>query len=68
MKRTPLILILSLLSGVLTPFAFLTAAEDDSAEIEFSKHIAPLLKQHCLRCHSARNRRGEISLATFLRI
>ncbi|MDG2223935.1 MAG: DUF1553 domain-containing protein [Rubripirellula sp.] len=33
--------------------------------IEFSKQIAPIFQRHCVRCHSAGNRKGDVSLATF---
>jgi hypothetical protein len=32
--------------------------------IDFSRTIAPILEQHCVRCHSPVNEKGDISLAT----
>ena len=32
--------------------------------VDFQKHIAPILEQHCVRCHSPGNRKGDVSLAT----
>ena len=32
--------------------------------VDFSKQIAPIFEQHCVRCHSPGNRKGDISLAT----
>jgi len=36
-------------------------AED---QVDFKTRIAPILQQHCLRCHSPANAEGEVSLAT----
>src|SRR6185312_210877 len=33
-------------------------------ETYFAQQIAPILKQHCLRCHDAAKQRGGLSLAT----
>ena len=33
--------------------------------VDFSKHIAPIFAQHCVRCHSPGNSKGDVSLATF---
>lgn len=41
------------------------AARADDAMVDFEQQIAPILGQHCVRCHSASNREGEISLSTF---
>jgi hypothetical protein len=32
--------------------------------LDFEKQVAPILKRHCLRCHSPSNKKGNISLAT----
>lgn len=34
-------------------------------QVEFSNQIAPIFAQHCVRCHSAENNQGDVSLATF---
>lgn len=38
-----------------------TAADET---VDFGKQIAPIFQQHCMRCHSPGNSKGEISLAT----
>lgn len=37
----------------------------DGGSIDFEQQIAPILEQHCIRCHSPGNRQGDVSLATF---
>jgi mono/diheme cytochrome c family protein len=39
-----------------------TAADEP---IDFSKQVAPIFEQHCVRCHSPGNNKGDVSLATF---
>ena len=39
-----------------------TAADEP---IDFSKQVAPIFEQHCVRCHSPGNSKGDVSLATF---
>ncbi|HUG69419.1 MAG TPA: DUF1553 domain-containing protein [Pirellulaceae bacterium] len=39
-----------------------TAADEP---FDFGQQIAPIFEQHCVRCHSPGNSKGEISLATF---
>lgn len=44
-----------------------TAAEtapDSTPQIDFEKEIAPLLVEHCIRCHNPGNEKGDLSLAT----
>ncbi|MCA9128094.1 MAG: DUF1553 domain-containing protein [Planctomycetales bacterium] len=36
-----------------------------SAEVDFAKDVAPIFQQHCVRCHTASNAKGDISLTTF---
>ncbi|MCA9135384.1 MAG: DUF1553 domain-containing protein [Planctomycetales bacterium] len=36
----------------------------EEPKIDFGTQIAPVLRQHCVRCHSAENSKGDISLAT----
>ena len=44
----------------------LLAATNASAESpDFAHDVAPILEQHCLRCHSESSRKGDVSLATF---
>lgn len=33
--------------------------------VDFATQVAPLFEQHCLRCHSPGNKKGDVSLATF---
>jgi hypothetical protein len=33
--------------------------------VDFRREVAPILEQHCLRCHQPANRKGKLSLATF---
>lgn len=59
---------LTLLTALLlAPLAALPANTDLSAAepLDFGTQIAPIFAQHCVRCHSPGNRKGEISLATF---
>ena len=37
----------------------------DAAQVDFEKQIAPVFAQHCVRCHSSANNKGDVSLATF---
>ncbi|MEZ6055161.1 MAG: DUF1553 domain-containing protein [Planctomycetaceae bacterium] len=37
-------------------------ASDES--IDFAMQIAPIIEQHCVRCHTPGNRKGDVSLAT----
>lgn len=32
--------------------------------IDFAQQIAPIFQQHCIRCHSPTNKKGDLSLAT----
>jgi mono/diheme cytochrome c family protein len=34
------------------------------ADIDFARQVAPILSEHCVRCHSPGNQKGDISLAT----
>ena len=38
-----------------------TAAD---TSIDFEKQIAPIFADHCVRCHSPGDRKGDVSLAT----
>ena len=40
-----------------------TIAADEP--IDFSRQIGPILEQHCVRCHSPGNNKGDVSLTTF---
>ncbi len=35
-----------------------------TSKVDFESEIAPIFSQHCLRCHSPGNKKGDISLAT----
>lgn len=51
----------SLLGGSLLSGSLLSANEP---EIDFGTQVAPILQQHCLRCHRTGDKKGDISLAT----
>lgn len=40
-------------------------ADEGATAIDFASQIAPILQQHCVRCHSDDNAKGGLSLATF---
>lgn len=40
-----------------------TANADETA-IDFARDVAPIIQQHCIRCHRTENRKGEVSLST----
>jgi len=44
--------------------AFAASSQADEP-VRFAIDIAPIFAQHCVRCHSAENEKGKISLATF---
>ncbi|MCA8994502.1 MAG: DUF1549 domain-containing protein, partial [Planctomycetaceae bacterium] len=50
----------SVASWLIVLCSCVVAADD----IDFSRQIAPIIEQHCIRCHSPENRKGDISLAT----
>src|SRR4051812_2944542 len=33
--------------------------------VDFGRELAPILEQHCIRCHQPSNKKGGLSLATF---
>jgi len=35
-----------------------------AADVDFAKHVAPIIEQHCIRCHKPGNEKGDVSLAT----
>jgi mono/diheme cytochrome c family protein len=39
-------------------------APNSSEQVHFEQQIAPLFEEHCIRCHSPNNRKGELSLET----
>jgi hypothetical protein len=42
-----------------------TAARgDQAANVDFAVQIAPIIQEHCIRCHKPGNEKGDISLAT----
>jgi hypothetical protein len=32
--------------------------------VDFARDVAPIIQQHCIRCHQSGNRQGDLSLAT----
>ncbi|MCG6158299.1 DUF1553 domain-containing protein [Rubinisphaera margarita] len=59
-RLVPLTIVL--LVGVVTAVSSTASAAD--TPVNFRHDIVPLLEQHCIRCHSPGNEKGEISLAT----
>ena len=52
----------------LSASATVTVAKDehvDGDRIDFKSQIAPILQDHCMRCHSPGINKGDVSLATF---
>ena len=41
------------------------AASIAKSPVDFGRDVAPILEQHCIRCHQPSNRKAGISLATF---
>jgi hypothetical protein len=37
----------------------------EAAVVDFEREVAPILEQHCIRCHRPDNKQGDLSLATF---
>lgn len=56
---TILLLVTATLSG-----APATQAADGPQRVDFNRQVAPILEQHCIRCHQPANKKGELSLAT----
>jgi len=42
------------------------AAQAPAARIDFDRQIEPIIKEHCLECHSQDKRKGGLSLATYV--
>jgi len=38
--------------------------EPDAKKVDFVRDVAPLIQQHCIRCHTPGNPKGDLSLAT----
>jgi cytochrome c553 len=36
----------------------------ENRPVDFARDVAPILEQHCVRCHQPDNKKGELSLAT----
>jgi cytochrome c553 len=54
----------SLLSFVAIAMVLPVEQAQGADELFFSKQVAPILEQHCLRCHGRKTQRGGLSLAT----
>ena len=63
MLRRPRLAMLTIL------LASFCARWDDTAfaksPVDFSRDVAPILEQHCIRCHQPSNKKADLSLATF---
>ena len=44
--------------------AICSSSRAEETRVDFEKQVAPIFAQHCLRCHSPGNRKGDISLTT----
>ena len=49
------------LSELLLSFFVSARAEEP---VNFALQIAPIFEQHCVKCHGAGNKKGDVSLAT----
>jgi hypothetical protein len=58
------LLVIIVLSAAVLASGRVPAAEG----VSFTKQVAPLLEQHCLRCHSDKTQRGGLSLTTAARV
>lgn len=56
LMRTPIIL--------LATAVVLMACRVSAEPVDFARDVAPLIQEHCIRCHNAAERSGELSLAT----
>ena len=43
----------------------LISAQAEDEPVDFREQIAPIFAEHCVRCHSPENSKGDVSLATF---
>src|SRR4051812_14677014 len=60
-RRPPVVMLYTL--GALLSTCFLNPAFAKSP-VDFGRDVAPILEQHCIRCHQASNKKGGLSLAT----
>ncbi|MEZ6128406.1 MAG: DUF1553 domain-containing protein [Planctomycetaceae bacterium] len=51
---------IGILSGL-----FATLTDVAGASVEFARDVAPILEQHCVRCHSSLSSKGDLSFETF---
>lgn len=56
-------LVLRALASLCATFVCDVAVASDP--VDFRQQIAPIFEQHCVRCHSPGNNKGDVSLATF---
>ena len=56
-------LVLSLLAAVCGTGA--TASADEPTKITYDDHIKPLLREHCLSCHNANDKKSGLALDTY---
>jgi mono/diheme cytochrome c family protein len=55
---------ITVLSAPLLAMVASSAALHAEPAIDFTRDIAPIFEQHCIRCHQPTNKKGELSLAT----
>lgn len=60
----PLIIAFATLAGTVASLVSCAGKAADQP-VDFGKQIAPIIAQHCVRCHCPDNRKGDLSLATF---
>src|SRR3954463_7703656 len=60
--RLPSLTLLSLLTASIC--AMSATALFAKSPVDFSRDIAPIFEQHCIRCHQPSNKKGGFSLAT----
>lgn len=53
-----------LLAGAFAPFAFLFAGDGKPAKTSFATDVAPIMKAHCVSCHSGESAAGGLDLSS----
>ncbi|TPW00662.1 MAG: hypothetical protein FD125_3004, partial [bacterium] len=52
------------MTRLILPLVLACPAVAVAAPPDFAREVAPILEQHCIRCHQPNNQKGELSLAT----
>ncbi|QDT33049.1 Planctomycete cytochrome C [Thalassoglobus polymorphus] len=61
-QASRLLILLTMILTVMLVGPILCAAELSAAPVIFERDVAPILENHCLRCHNKRDHRGGLSL------